>query len=203
MGSALEAEQWLAQQAADVILLDLNMPRVDGLAFLESLRQRDRLTPVVILTGVGTLPAAQSAIRLGVSEFLTKPCHLGTLEAALQRIRAQRAERGRHQREAAAAQTVNLDRAGVERAAPKPADGAAADSNRPRRMSEIERDAILHALRRHAGNRSAAARELGISRRTLHYRLVEYRQQGAMPADAGDPSQTDGFNDDAGPLGAV
>jgi sigma-54-dependent transcriptional regulator len=48
-------------------------------------------------------------------------------------------------------------------------------------MAEIERDAILSAIRRHGGNRSAAARELGISRRTLHYRLASYRDELPAP----------------------
>ena len=41
-------------------------------------------------------------------------------------------------------------------------------------LADIEREAILAALRRCDGNRSRAARELGISRRKLLYRLKEY-----------------------------
>ena len=45
---------------------------------------------------------------------------------------------------------------------------------RPVRWKEIEKEAILEALRRHGGNRTRAAQELGISLRTLQYRLKEY-----------------------------
>jgi DNA-binding NtrC family response regulator len=51
--------------------------------------------------------------------------------------------------------------------------GAASDSG-PLRMKSIERHTIEEALRKHAGNRTHAARELGISLRTLQYRLKEY-----------------------------
>ncbi len=56
-----------------------------------------------------------------------------------------------------------------------PATQEMAEGNR---MENIERAAILQALRDHAFNRTAAARALGISRRTLTYRLREYRVQG-------------------------
>ncbi len=45
-------------------------------------------------------------------------------------------------------------------------------------MAEVERNAILHALRAHQYNRTAAARALGISRRTLIYKLSQYRREG-------------------------
>jgi DNA-binding NtrC family response regulator len=49
-----------------------------------------------------------------------------------------------------------------------------AGSPSPRSLAEIEREAILAALERCGGNRSQAARDLGISRRKLLYRLKEY-----------------------------
>ena len=46
------------------------------------------------------------------------------------------------------------------------------------RMADIERTAILQALRQHDYNRTETARALGISRRTLTYKLRAYRDQG-------------------------
>ncbi len=51
-------------------------------------------------------------------------------------------------------------------------------AERPVRWKEIEKEAILEALRRNGGNRTKAARELGISLRTLQYRLKEYGIRG-------------------------
>jgi DNA-binding NtrC family response regulator len=45
-------------------------------------------------------------------------------------------------------------------------------------LAEVEFQQIVATLQRHQGNKTAAAAELGISRRTLHYRLAEYRQRG-------------------------
>ena len=61
----------------------------------------------------------------------------------------------------------------------------AANTADPRRLEEIERDAILAALREHDFNRTATARALAISRRALTYKLQRMREQG-IPVDAGD-----------------
>jgi DNA-binding NtrC family response regulator len=45
-------------------------------------------------------------------------------------------------------------------------------------LHEVERQHILATLDRHNGNRTATAAELGISRRTLYYKLEEYEKQG-------------------------
>ena len=49
-------------------------------------------------------------------------------------------------------------------------------------MEEAERELILQSLERNNGNRAAAARELGITRRTLHNKINTYQSQGfAIP----------------------
>ena len=58
--------------------------------------------------------------------------------------------------------------------------------SRPRTMDEIEKEAILEALRRNNGNKQKAAQELGISTRTIHRKLVEY---GEEPQEADDPKE--------------
>jgi DNA-binding NtrC family response regulator len=57
------------------------------------------------------------------------------------------------------------------------------EASRPTTLAELERRQILAALERNNGNRTATAAELGISRRTLHYRLQEYRQLGIIGAE--------------------
>ncbi|MBI5500678.1 MAG: sigma 54-interacting transcriptional regulator [Deltaproteobacteria bacterium] len=56
----------------------------------------------------------------------------------------------------------------------RPAPGPSATTGLPARVAEVERDAIVAALRDCAGNQSQAARKLGISRRTLIYRMHKY-----------------------------
>jgi len=59
-----------------------------------------------------------------------------------------------------------------------PAAALAPSANDARQLEEIERQAILQALRQHGGNRTETAKALGISRRALIYKLQRFRQQG-------------------------
>jgi CheY-like chemotaxis protein len=63
----------------DVILLDLNMPVLDGIAVLKILRATDLTQPVIVLTG-DTNPEKERQVRaLGVSEFIIKGSGLNAL----------------------------------------------------------------------------------------------------------------------------
>jgi DNA-binding NtrC family response regulator len=158
--TADEAARLIGTAPPDVLLLDLNLPVVDGMSFLERFRRTHADTPVVIITGFGDLQSAQRAIHLGVTEFLLKPCHLGQIEQALDRAR-----RGLARLDSGA--TDDRD------AADEPCDP---DGARP--LAVLEREAILDALRTTCGNRSAAAARLGISRRALYNKIAEYRGAG-------------------------
>jgi DNA-binding response OmpR family regulator len=58
----------------DVMILDLNMPVLDGMAVLEQLKSMSDPKPrVVVLTAYGSIPAAVKATRLGALDFLEKP----------------------------------------------------------------------------------------------------------------------------------
>lgn len=70
-GNALEAKQILQQQEVDILFLDINMPVIDGLSFLRSLKK----TPAVILT-TAYREYAVEAFELAVSDYLVKPFSL-------------------------------------------------------------------------------------------------------------------------------
>lgn len=57
----------------DVVLADLRMPGIDGMALYEAIRQHNRSVPVIIITAHGSIPEAVAATRQGVFSFLTKP----------------------------------------------------------------------------------------------------------------------------------
>ena len=57
----------------DLILLDLQMPKMNGMELLAQLRDSGIMVPVVILTAHGSIPEAVSAMKLGAIDFLTKP----------------------------------------------------------------------------------------------------------------------------------
>ncbi|MBE0625106.1 MAG: response regulator [Burkholderiales bacterium] len=68
-----EALRVLEQRPADVVLLDLRMPGMDGMAVLKTIKQRWPETEVVIITGYPTVETAKEAVRLGAYDYLAKP----------------------------------------------------------------------------------------------------------------------------------
>jgi EAL domain-containing protein (putative c-di-GMP-specific phosphodiesterase class I)/CheY-like chemotaxis protein len=89
----------------DLVLLDLHMPQVDGLDFLESLRAPagdDEFVPVLVVTGDVTRTALRSALERGANEFVTKPIdadevllrvrNLLSIRCAYQELRGHNAE---------------------------------------------------------------------------------------------------------------
>lgn len=78
--TALEAERF------DLILADVRMPGMDGLQLLDELRDRDRETPVIMMTGHGDAQMDEEAERKGASGFLVKPVRLADLDRLIQRL---------------------------------------------------------------------------------------------------------------------
>ncbi|MFQ5410911.1 MAG: response regulator, partial [Phycisphaerae bacterium] len=90
------AEQAVAVMEGDphgILLLDLNLPVMSGIEAMGILHERWPDAEVIIMTGFGDLETAQQAIRLGVVDFLSKPCSLGDLERAIDRARRQAPEK--------------------------------------------------------------------------------------------------------------
>jgi putative two-component system response regulator len=57
----------------DVVLVDLNMPVMDGYAFIDAAHARQPDLPVIVVSGVGAVDKAVEAIRLGAWDYITKP----------------------------------------------------------------------------------------------------------------------------------
>ena len=75
----------LPEHFAGVILSDVRMPGMGGLALLDEVQRRDAQLPVILLTGHGDVPMAIAAIRTGAYDFLEKPFSPDTLLASLRR----------------------------------------------------------------------------------------------------------------------
>jgi CheY-like chemotaxis protein len=76
------------QHQPDVIIMDLSMPRLDGIAATNRLKRdsRTRRIPVIILTAYPVKPMPQRALEAGAALFLTKPCLPEDLEQRVQRL---------------------------------------------------------------------------------------------------------------------
>lgn len=83
--SGREALEASASSDADVILLDLKLPDMDGIDVLRELRSRGTPAGIIVLTGHGTIDTAVRAIRLGAYDYLEKPCPIAKLEMAVQK----------------------------------------------------------------------------------------------------------------------
>ena len=202
--------QIMQQEPCDVILLDLNLPDMSGIALFEKVRATWPATQVVIVTGYGDLDSAKQAVHLDAVEFLTKPCTLAELEEAIGRACQRRYE---FERLSPVVDSASLG-AGADEKIMKQSPSGSNDqthlktnistsmqgengiedqdnvnqetdekADAPKSLQELEREHILAALERNHGNRTAAAVELGISRRTLHYRIREYQRLGLMAED--------------------
>jgi DNA-binding NtrC family response regulator len=128
-------------EIVDVVLSDV---RMDGLSGLELMRiwKKRRDTPFILLTAFGDIPAAVEDLKAGADDYPIKPFEPSEL---LRRVETCLAEAGQKQRELQQPREVSLQ--------------------------EMERVAIENALEAHAGNRTRAARSLGISVRTLQRKL--------------------------------
>ncbi|QFT64366.1 sigma-54 dependent transcriptional regulator [Roseivivax sp. THAF30] len=93
----------------DLVVSDLRMPGMDGIAFLRKLRERWHDVPVVLLTGHGDVGHAVEAIRAGAEDFLEKPYDSAHLLAVLRRTLEAQAARN----EVARLQQVLAERADV------------------------------------------------------------------------------------------
>jgi two-component system, NtrC family, response regulator AtoC len=79
---AEQGEQGLllfAQHSIDLVLLDLKMPGMDGLAVLRELRQRSSDIPILLLTAYATVPTAVEALQIGATDYLRKPFDIESL----------------------------------------------------------------------------------------------------------------------------
>ncbi|MGI9471508.1 MAG: sigma-54-dependent transcriptional regulator [Rubripirellula sp.] len=78
--SGAEALSLCSRQDFDVGVFDMNMPGMSGIELLQRVRDDAIDMEVIILTGQGTIETAVQAMKMGASDYLTKPCPLGDLE---------------------------------------------------------------------------------------------------------------------------
>lgn len=78
-----EALDYVQVARYDAIVLDIMMPKMDGMSFLSHIRQQGNATPVLLLTAKDTLEDKISGLDSGADDYLTKPFEVGELLARL------------------------------------------------------------------------------------------------------------------------
>ncbi|BAI79657.1 two-component response regulator [Deferribacter desulfuricans SSM1] len=81
--TGLEGLEKAKQSDFDVIVTDLRMPQMDGLTFIEKLREFNKDVRVVIITAFGTYKSYQKSKQLGVITYLNKPVRAKDLKDAI------------------------------------------------------------------------------------------------------------------------
>jgi len=81
-----EGEHWASDRAYDAIVLDVNLPKRDGLTVVRSLRASRVRTPVLLLTSRDTAQDVIDGLDAGADDYLRKPFVFGELEARLRSI---------------------------------------------------------------------------------------------------------------------
>jgi DNA-binding NtrC family response regulator len=159
----------LAREAVDVVLLDIALPGASGVEILEEVRRTLPRLQVVMLTGTATVETAVRAMKLGAFDYLTKPYDLGQLTTLIDLAFA----RTREAAEAAARKRAEAERLGAAVRTALGADPAPVAEGGS--LAELEKAHILKVLAEQGGNRTAAARVLGVDVKTLYNKLKEYR----------------------------
>src|SRR3989454_5253079 len=80
-------------ERVDLVLLDILMPEIDGLEILQELKALEPDLPVIMMTAVKTVRTTVAAMKLGASDYVTKPFQEEEMLAAIRRALEQRTSR--------------------------------------------------------------------------------------------------------------
>jgi two-component system response regulator AtoC len=84
-GAGTAEEGWKLAGDADLILTDLKLPGMDGLALLEKLKAQNSHTPVIVMSAFSTVENAVEAMKRGAVDFLPKPFSLDHLSVVVEK----------------------------------------------------------------------------------------------------------------------
>ena len=84
-GTAKEALEHARNHIQDLWLIDLQLPDMNGLEIIRSIREQDPYVPIIIVTAFASLDTALEAVRMHINDYLTKPFELSVLLNRVQR----------------------------------------------------------------------------------------------------------------------
>ncbi len=85
-----EALECLASEFFDIVIADIRMPRMDGMALLRAMRQEHRDVDVIMMTGFGQEHTYMEVIEAGATDFIAKPFRHEELQAKVKRVSRER-----------------------------------------------------------------------------------------------------------------
>ena len=81
-----EAEDLFWSETYDLIVLDINLPKIDGFTLLKEIRDEDKLVNVIMLTARTQVADRVKGLDLGANDYLIKPFHFDELEARIRSL---------------------------------------------------------------------------------------------------------------------
>lgn len=87
-----EAVKWLEKNQADVVVLDVRMPGMDGVDTLREIKRMKPLVEVIMLTGHATVETAIEGMKLGAFDYLMKPTDMNDLVDKIKKAEARKRE---------------------------------------------------------------------------------------------------------------
>jgi DNA-binding NtrC family response regulator len=88
--SAIEGLKNVEDKSFDVVVLDLQMPEMDGIETLKALKKKKPELQVILLTGHATVEKGIEAMKLGAMDLLEKPADLATLTEKIKKAQAKK-----------------------------------------------------------------------------------------------------------------
>lgn len=85
-GDGETASEYLVVEYYDLVLLDLNLPKIDGMTILRNFRKENQETPVLILSARSEINDKVEGLDAGANDYLSKPFHLAELEARIRSL---------------------------------------------------------------------------------------------------------------------
>lgn len=89
-GSADQALAILEKESFDAIVMDFQMPGMDGMAALKSIKQKKPELQIILLTGYATIEKTVEAMKIGATDFLEKPADLEALTEKIKKAKAEK-----------------------------------------------------------------------------------------------------------------
>jgi len=80
------ALELVRKEKPDLVLLDIKMPRMNGIEVLRGIKTIKKETVVIMMTAYGTLETARKAMKLGAYDYITKPFDLFSLKSVVKEV---------------------------------------------------------------------------------------------------------------------
>jgi len=86
VSNGFEALSYLRRQSVNLIVTDINMPRMDGITFLRELNKNFPKSNVIMITAYGGVDSYLEAMNLGAFEYINKPVQIDELKIIMEKI---------------------------------------------------------------------------------------------------------------------